>query len=216
MGVSYADTFVGLIDTVLAPEGIEVLNAGVNSYSPSLYFAKTRYLIQDVGLDFNELVVFLDMSDIMNEAKMYFLNSQGVVQPRKNATESPVNRLKDFFRRNSILYGFPRALKIWKKFYFPSSDPNKNNVINDPSSSWATNPEVYSEWGERGMKQSQKIMTRLKQLLDDQGIKMTLAVYPWPGQIYYQDINSGKGMEGLVREKCCAVYRYVSPLYFSG
>ena len=50
IGVAYPDTFVGQVGASLAAEGVEVLNAGVVSYAPSIYWRKTRYLLDDVGL----------------------------------------------------------------------------------------------------------------------------------------------------------------------
>lgn len=73
-GVSYeyGDTFVGIIDAALAKRGIEVLNAGCMSYSPFIYWEKINYLIEDVGLNFDELIVFLDISDAWNESYTYY------------------------------------------------------------------------------------------------------------------------------------------------
>ncbi|MFA5101459.1 MAG: hypothetical protein WC547_11295, partial [Candidatus Omnitrophota bacterium] len=53
IGFSYEDTFVGLIDSVLSKKGIEVFNAAVCSYSPSIYWRKIKYLIEDEGFRFN-------------------------------------------------------------------------------------------------------------------------------------------------------------------
>jgi hypothetical protein len=49
------------------PRGIEVLNAGVVSYSPKLYDLRMRWLLTHDGLDLQRLVVFLDVSDIHDE-----------------------------------------------------------------------------------------------------------------------------------------------------
>ena len=58
---------MGIIDKELKNENIEVLNAGVGSYHPSIYFDKISYLINNINLEFDELVVFIDISDAYDE-----------------------------------------------------------------------------------------------------------------------------------------------------
>jgi hypothetical protein len=67
LGVDWRDTFVGMMEKALDPSKTELLNAGVVGYSPALYAKKTAYLIEEVGLDVNEVYVFIDNSDIPNE-----------------------------------------------------------------------------------------------------------------------------------------------------
>jgi hypothetical protein len=47
------------------------LNAGVASYSPSIYYKKIKYLLES-GLQFDEVVLFSDTSDVTDEATSYF------------------------------------------------------------------------------------------------------------------------------------------------
>src|SRR6056297_1067703 len=74
VGVPYRQTFVGIIGEALSKYGIEVLNAGVVSYSPIIYWRKVKYLLETKGLDFDEVVVFLDISDVQDEARSYYLD----------------------------------------------------------------------------------------------------------------------------------------------
>ncbi len=46
MGMPYQDSVAGILGESLKADGIEVLNAAALSYSPKLYFLKTRYLIE--------------------------------------------------------------------------------------------------------------------------------------------------------------------------
>jgi hypothetical protein len=79
LGFEYRNTYAGLIATQLDAGGEEVLNAAVTSYSPAIYHSKVRYLLEDVGLKFSELVVFIDISDIEDEARLYDLCPDGRV-----------------------------------------------------------------------------------------------------------------------------------------
>ncbi|MCD4683503.1 MAG: hypothetical protein K8R86_09500, partial [Bacteroidales bacterium] len=65
VGMTWEESFVGILDASL-PD-IEIFNAGVVSYSPKFYYLKTKYLIEKKGLKFDELYVFIDNSDPLNE-----------------------------------------------------------------------------------------------------------------------------------------------------
>lgn len=47
VGLNYEDTFVGIIDAYLSKYSISVLNAGVSSYSPKIYYRKIKNLIEN-------------------------------------------------------------------------------------------------------------------------------------------------------------------------
>ena len=77
--LEYKNTFVGIIDKELNKQSIEVLNAGVSSYSPIIYWRKIKYLIEEVRLKFDELSVFIDISDFCDEKYRYRLSKRGHV-----------------------------------------------------------------------------------------------------------------------------------------
>jgi hypothetical protein len=79
LGLDYDDSYAGLIAKRAETDGAEVLNAAVTSYSPAIYYAKARYLLEDVGLRVTDLVVFIDISDIEDEARFYDLHADGRV-----------------------------------------------------------------------------------------------------------------------------------------
>jgi lysophospholipase L1-like esterase len=79
LGLDYAETYAGLIAARLAAATVDVLNAAVTSYSPAIYYAKARYLLEDVGLQCTEVVVFIDISDAEDEARHYDLHVDGHV-----------------------------------------------------------------------------------------------------------------------------------------
>ena len=79
---SYEDTFVGIIDSVLSKQGIETLNAGRASYSPIIYWRRIKFLIEELGVQFNEVVVFIDISDAQDEARKYELSKNKNVKRR--------------------------------------------------------------------------------------------------------------------------------------
>lgn len=68
VGFEFSETFAGIAAESFAGRGVEVFNAAVVSYSPAIYYSKVRYLIEEVGLDLDAVVVFIDISDIADEA----------------------------------------------------------------------------------------------------------------------------------------------------
>lgn len=191
VGIDYGQTFVGLIATALAGDNIEVLNAAVASYSPVIYFKKTEHLLQTIGLRFEHLVVFLDISDIHDEAESYELRDGRVVW-----TGDQLTALRDF------VYGYTTIPRnIWhltaKVHTQLTNAPNARRTeeekaygINDHRSLWTVDQEVFQEYGARGLAEAQRHMTMLHDLLTRQGLRMTLVVYPWPDQIAQRDLDS--------------------------
>jgi len=66
VGYKWEDTAAGILSERLKEKNIELLNASVASYSPKLYLLKTEYFLE-LGLEIDELFVFIDISDIIDE-----------------------------------------------------------------------------------------------------------------------------------------------------
>lgn len=197
VGYSYAETFPGLFASRVAARGVEVLNAGVTSYSPKLYYLKTKYLLNNVHLDFDELIVFIDISDIQDEiAYEPFVPSAHFGISRFYL----IHKVRSFLKQNSLTYYF-----FWSRRQAdassPQPDPGNDGeyLINEQemadhwyieTSLWTTNERVYEKWGERGVRSALAYMDRLCELCRERGIEMTLAVYPWPTQILARDLES--------------------------
>ena len=59
-GYDYVYTIGGLLQNYLGEE-FEVLNSAVGSYSPSIYFFKTKHFLSE-GYQFDYALIFLDIS----------------------------------------------------------------------------------------------------------------------------------------------------------
>ena len=73
VGIKYEDTFVGLIDSELKKKynDIEVLNAGVQSYSTSIYLSKLYHLLERKKLPITDVVVMISGGDIFDDHYKY-------------------------------------------------------------------------------------------------------------------------------------------------
>ena len=94
---SYDDTFVGMIAKQLENSAYEVLNAGVSSYSPKLYYLKVKYLIEKLGLQVDEIFVYIDISDISDEIEYE------TFIPSDSRLATFANDLNYFIKRNSLV-----------------------------------------------------------------------------------------------------------------
>ncbi len=205
LGFPYRRTFVGLVDAALRPEGYDVLNAGVLSYSPIIYWRKTRYLIEERGLKFNHLVVFIDISDIEDEARTYRLDDDGRVifsdewvvvdRLRREAREEikanrPLrSRLVEFslllqtldLLKDSALHrgqdGWPETI----------AELQTTDHVTVPRVSWTFDDDAYAQIGVEGLRRSSEHMDQLFELTKDHDIALYVAVYPWPGQVIRRD-----------------------------
>src|ERR1700686_2608899 len=115
IGMSFEDSFAGQLYRAgqERSDKIEFLNAGVASYSPSIYYKKIKYLL-DSGLQFDEVVLFSDTSDVTDEATSYFCidddpkyrahctSSEGSVQPATVSPNKPVFLIDYFVVTNRV------------------------------------------------------------------------------------------------------------------
>ena len=181
VGLDYEDTFAGILAADLADKGVEVLNAGAVSYSPIIYWRKTKYLIETVGLEFDEMVVFLDISDARDEVESYYLDDAGSVQSRLFEKRATRKKILDRIHRDKIVNSLGRYLALLLDF---STGPAWE------TGRWTLDPKLLEEYGRPGLSRMTDYMDRLHELLKSRGIKLTVAVYPWPVQIREGDRES--------------------------
>ena len=73
------------------------MNAGRGSYSPIVYWRKIKHLIEDVGLKFNEVVAYIDISDPQNELAYKLSkdnNIEKAVDQKLSANKVKINQQK--------------------------------------------------------------------------------------------------------------------------
>jgi hypothetical protein len=228
IGMSYEDSFAGLLQRAgqQRNEKIEFLNAGVASYSPSIYYKKIKYLLE-LGLQFDEVVVFSDTSDVTDEATSYFCIdddpkyrahctlAEGSMQPA-TASPKPGNFLIDrFVVTNRVRIAVKRSIQ--------SLLGNRRKSINtDRARIGWTVPGIdvtrdYRPLGvEGGIARSLQNMRALSDLLAAKNIPLSIVVYPWAQQLAQGDRNSKQ--VSLWREFCegrCKAFINLYPVLFA-
>ena len=221
-GVTFDQSFAGLLQAAGLKQAtkVEFLDAGVISYSPSLYFRKIQALLND-GLRFDEVVLFSDTSDVRDEATKYFCHDDDPRYARYcdpserkffaslcQAQETAARRACDegdrfayvppgfgaWLRRHFVM---SNSLRLMAKFEIQSLTGNqKKRVLNStPETAWVfgeppDSPEYAPLGPEGGIARSVKNMQALADLLKANRIPLTIVVYPWPAQIALHDRDS--------------------------
>lgn len=204
IGFDFPTGMAGQIAGQVACKGIEVLNAGVGGYAPSVYWRKARHLIETVGLKTERVVVFIDISDIRDEIDLYPEDSDGNLIVPDPEPPSTMERFGHFLRDHSLtarvftlirdrlayvrkdLKRRYQTAKAFEKSFWQveTADMMEFATVPHKASRWTYDDEAWAEYGEGGRAKATANMDRLSDLLKRHGIALTVAVYPWPDQIF--------------------------------
>ena len=206
---AFEDTYVGMV--VNKFPNLKIVNLGVTSYTPSIYLTKVRYYLEK-GITFKRLIVYVDISDIHDEL-IYSIENGKVKQiayldEKENFVSSLSlsrrikNQLNDYF---PITYN---ALWILKNLIlYQKQEEHKETSFrfsrDHARSGWTHDSQIhgYGELGVDGaIKKAVRVMQELHKLTEQYGIKLSVAVYPWPGQVLF-DVENSKQVQ-IWREFC--------------
>jgi hypothetical protein len=228
IGMNFEDSFAGLLQEAgqKRSEKIEFLNAGVASYSPAIYYKKIKYLL-DIGLQFDEVVVFSDTSDVTDEATSYFCidddpkyrahctASEGSRQPVASAPKASEFFIDRFVVTNRVRIAIKKSIQ--------SLLGNRRRSINTDHFriGWVfPGPDASNDYkplgAEGGIARSLQNMRALSDLLAARKIPITIAVYPWAQQLAQGDRHSRQ--VSLWREFCegrCKAFINLFPPFFA-
>jgi hypothetical protein len=181
VGIPYEKTFIGILGRRYTT--IEMLNAGAVSYSPKLYYLRTRYLLEEVKLEFDELYVFMDLSDIQDET----IYKQFRPNTKEYGAFGSVVAIKKGLKRNSIvLYYLDRV----KDIVIAKKNREIIKTRYEERARWTYDEQIYEKWGREGIVLAKQNMRYLADLCKEHAVKLTIVVYPWPQQIRQKDLNS--------------------------
>lgn len=197
----YEETFAGRVSSALKGRGVEVLNAAMFSYSPVIYLNKLQYLLNVRRVEIHEVAVFLDISDIGDEAEVYEIRD-GVVAIREGGPEAMGlttegwNRTWAALERHSVAarllflaVGRSGKWVTWAEHHPRTWTPERDPVM-WRRVAWTIDPALLESVGRPGLELARQHLSELAQVLRERGIRMTLVVYPWPLQIDHRDLES--------------------------
>ena len=220
VGINYENSFVGIIDKKL--EDKKIANLAMSSYSPAIHYAKINFLLSQ-GYIFNEVIVFIDISDIRDETVCYELKD-AIVKRRNDLSclhLSPNLKEKIFVKfRENLKLSFV-VYKIIENKLITLGIVNysiPNQVLNNPRSDWTHN---YNKKYYRNLNIQQstsiafKNMEKLADLLKKNNIDLSVAVYPWPGTLKY-DVAENKQVllwKNFCKLHCKKFYNFMNPFF---
>jgi len=199
VGLPYEKTFAGIIDQELEKNGIETLNAAVQSYAHQIYKTKILYFIETKKLEVTDVAVFVDIGDVANDVTQYKVDGKGNIVRIKTDCRfgigcrlRPMKRFKFWLKDNSILYRSYKVLKAYKREKKSRSDVISplESATNVPGALWTFDKKEYEEYGVKGLKVAGNAIAKLREALKKRNISLTVVVYPWPDQIVKKDLNS--------------------------
>jgi hypothetical protein len=211
VGVAFEDSFTGVLASRMESSNVEILNGAAVSYSPKLYYLKTKYLIEELGLKVDELFVFIDISDIQNEIAYQDFEPRSL-----NYKDHFSYRIQKFLERSSVTYySIQSILKSQRRdafyektrSYFKGRVDNQTELyasffeemdneelLNNPDfhevGYWLGSAEFMRLWGMEGLELGAENMRKLVRLCNRHDIEMTISVHPWVPQIVNRDLNS--------------------------
>jgi hypothetical protein len=179
LGVPYEDTFAGLMACEAAREGKAAWNLGVMSFSPVIYERKIKAAAEKLGIKPTEIYVFLDLSDITDEALVYRVDKDGSIG---------VAPSHHWFDTGQFLLGnfatFRLFYNLWLDLPFGGAAPDESW-----RGRWSVDPGKLDEWGRRGLELAARNMDKIVELCREWQCKLTLVVYPWPDNVRAGDRN---------------------------
>lgn len=197
LGVAYERTVAGILAARGRERGVEVLNAGVVSYSPKLYELRTRWLVEREGLELQRLVVFLDVSDVQDEVHYeafvprgeYGFGEAGLAWWRGHSLVAQLVR-RFGAERAEIDNRFERdaEIDVWMR----TVDAYRHATGNPDAGrwEWTYDDDAYRRFGERGLALAEAHMAALAAFTRERGIELALVVYPSPYQVLVNELES--------------------------
>ena len=213
-GLNHNKTFVGIVQNQL--KNLKIGNMGVESYSPTLYYLKIKKFLEN-GFNFKELIVFIDISDIKDESNRYKIHQNLLGHKLKNLNEITKNKtIEEKVFKSTLANKFPfsyRLLYEIRYFYLPQPKYRYHYKYNP--SVWSYDQKFASYDVELGIKSSIKSMDKLYNLLKQNNIKLSIAVYPWVNNLLYDKKNSNvvKIWEKFCINKCFRFYNYFDDFF---
>lgn len=202
IGLPYEDTFVGMIANSLGK--LRIANLGASSYSPSIYYHKVKYLIEH-GVNFGEIVVYVDVSDIHDEAVVYESDDETVW--KRNGSIEDNFRITHMILQRFELLGLDTGVAL------------KRPPWDSVRSEWTyyDRSPFYGPSGvEGGIEKSLRALEDMYEYLSRRGISLSIAVYPWPAQLKY-DREESRQVEiwrNFCKSRCRRFYNSF-PSFFS-
>ena len=200
VGLKYEDTYVGIIDKELRSKNIdlEVLNAGVQSYSTSIYLSKIYHLLNRKKLPISDIVIMVSGGDIFDDKYKYLeIDDNFVLNHEDRKTKFMIN-LINFYKSNTLTYQFisrvtpPKVIPTIIKQFFDDKDnleydkeeterlKIKNDEIDNleffkiKDYSYFFSEKEFNIWGKKGIDYSINNLKKISEICKKKNINLNI------------------------------------------
>ena len=221
VGIDYENSFVGIISSNLKNK--KIANLAVSSYSPTIYYSKINSLLLN-GYSFKEIIVFIDLSDFVDDTVCYKLENNITVRRNtyKNCLTGSIkpNRIKKIFEKKLRLsFEFYNQVKLRLIKYKIIDYKVPNEQLDTRRSKWTYN-YIKENYNNYSYNEAKSIivgnMNKLSNLLKKNNIDLSIAVYPWPGTLK-NDVANNKQVEiwkAFCSDNCINFYNFMNPFFY--
>lgn len=201
VGLSYKDTYVGIIESKLKNKykDIEILNAGVQSYSTSIYLSKIYYLLEHKKLPITDIVIMVSTGDIFDDTFKYLNVDENYILDHVDHKNKIIINLINFCKSNTLFYQIisritpPKVIPELIKSLF-NKKKNKLNYHDQKNELMKiSNEEIsrmyfldlkdynyffseneFKKWGKKGIDKSVKNLKKVVEITNNRNINLTI------------------------------------------
>ena len=216
-GVQFENTFGGLLENNLINKNIKVANLSMGGYSPTIYYLKIKKKLEE-NYKFNEVIIFIDVSDIQDEARLYDLDDNDLLVLKDNSRQYDESLKTDILQKK-IKQKLPLTHNILVKIKYSLKKKPKYYEKNFERYGWTyldkNNLQEYPGGLDKAINQSLTSLNKLQTLLKENEIKFSLAIYPLPAQIFHDEKNNLQVeiFSEFCEKKCHQFYNLYVPFF---
>ena len=201
VGMKYEDSYVGLIDKNIKKNtnDIEVLNAGVQSYSTSVYLSKVFHLVERKKLPITDIVIMISGGDIYDDYYKYLEVDNDYILNHIDHKNKYIINIINFVKSNTLTYQVISRVtppKVIPKLIKSVFDKKKSNInydekekelflisneeidnmefLNRKDYAYLYSVEEFNQWGKKAIKKSISNIERIYEICKKHNIKLNI------------------------------------------
>lgn len=185
-GIEYKDHFISKIKK----SDFNLLNLSYVSYSPSIYFKIIQNMIEEKKINFEKIFIFVDHSDIQDEAQFYREDEKGNIV-RKWINDNEVKsknqkyKIKNYLKQNSFMFKFyenisaPTISNNTQKCIKKNNDTNYKDYLDLNRFGYSYHVNIVDQkWVKEGIEKSLKYLNKIKSLSEKYKFQIVIVNYP--------------------------------------
>ena len=201
VGIKYEDTYVGLVEKYLKKDNknIEVLNAGVQTYSTSIYLSKIYHLLERKKLPITDIVVMISGGDIFDDYSKYLdLNDDFILNHIDQKNKYLINII-NFYKSNTLTYQLitritppkviPGLIKSFfnkkelennynerekKLFLITDNEIDKIDFLNRKDYAYLYSSKEFNDWGKDAINQTLENLRKIAEITEEKNINLNI------------------------------------------